>query len=139
MPTPREKPLPSISADEVTDGNRARPRRERLLLRGRHEFHAVLPILLLGRRPMRGCGTGCAGSAARAASGALDYDVGGGAIGGFAVLAWPAKYGNSGTMSFMVNQGGKLYQADPGRDNQVRTAKMRRFDPGAGWSAVAAR
>jgi hypothetical protein len=65
--------------------------------------------------------------------------VGGRAIGGFAVLAWPAKYGNSGITRFMVDQDGKFYQADLRPDTQVRAAKMRRFDPGAGWSAVAAR
>jgi hypothetical protein len=73
-----------------------------------------------------------------APSGALDYVVGGRAIGGFAVIAYPAKYGNSGIMSFIVNQDGKIYQADLGPNTQARALKMQEYDPGPPWSPVAA-
>jgi hypothetical protein len=71
-----------------------------------------------------------------AASGALDYVVGGRAIGGFAVVAYPARYGNSGIMSFTVNQDGKIYQTDLGRDTQARALKMQEYNPGKPWSLV---
>jgi hypothetical protein len=71
-----------------------------------------------------------------APSGALDYVAGGRAIGGFAVVAYPARYGNSGIMTFMVNQDGKIYQADLGPDTQAKVMKMQEFDPGPGWTPV---
>lgn len=74
-----------------------------------------------------------------AASGALNYVVHGRAIGGFAVIAYPARYGNSGIMSFIVNQDGKIYQADLGPDTQARARQMQQFDPGREWSPVQAR
>jgi hypothetical protein len=80
-------------------------------------------------RPLQGQGK-------HAPSGALDYVIKGRAIGGFAVVAYPAKYGNSGIMSFIVNQDGKIYQADLGPDTQAKALKMRVFDPGPPWSPV---
>ncbi|HWS74029.1 MAG TPA: DUF2950 domain-containing protein [Quisquiliibacterium sp.] len=74
------------------------------------------------------------GQGSSAPSGAFDYVVRGNAIGGFAVIAHPAKYGNSGIMSFMVNQEGKIYQADLGPKTAETAGKIQRFDPGTGWS-----
>jgi hypothetical protein len=71
-----------------------------------------------------------------APSGPLDYVVDGRAIGGFAVLAYPARYGNSGIMSFIVNQDGKIYQADLGPGTQAKALNMKEFDPGPGWTPV---
>lgn len=71
-----------------------------------------------------------------APSGAIDYVVKGHAIGGFAVVAYPARYGNSGIMSFMVNQDGKIYQADLGQDTQTKALQLKQFDPGPGWLPV---
>jgi hypothetical protein len=68
--------------------------------------------------------------------GASDYVLRGKGIGGFAVVAYPAKYGNSGIMTFMVNQDGKIYQADRGRDSAKKASAMQRFDPVSGWSPV---
>jgi hypothetical protein len=76
------------------------------------------------------------GQGKNAGSGALDYVVKGRAIGGFAVVAYPARYANSGIMTFIVNQDGKVYQADLGRDTQAKASGMQRFDPGKGWSEV---
>ena len=55
---------------------------------------------------------------------------------GFAAVSWPAKYGNSGIMSFMVNQDGKVYQADLGPQTRQKAEKMTRFDPAPPWAAV---
>ncbi|MFL6719207.1 MAG: DUF2950 domain-containing protein [Burkholderiaceae bacterium] len=71
-----------------------------------------------------------------APSGALDYVVHGRAIGGFAVIAYPAQYGNSGIMTFMVNQDGKIYQADLGPETPTRAKQLQQFDPGPRWSLV---
>jgi Protein of unknown function (DUF2950) len=49
-----------------------------------------------------------------APGGALNYVVKGKMIGGFALIAYPAEYGNSGVMTFMVNHGGTVYQKDLG-------------------------
>lgn len=67
---------------------------------------------------------------------AFDYVVHGRAIGGFAVVAYPAKYGSSGIMTFIVNQDGKVYQSDLGRDTAKKAAAMKVYAPGAGWTAV---
>jgi hypothetical protein len=67
---------------------------------------------------------------------AFDYVVHGRAIGGFAVVAYPAKYGSSGIMTFIVNQDGKVFQSDLGRDTAKKAAALRVFDPGPGWAAV---
>ena len=78
------------------------------------------------------------GQGKNAESGALDYVVKGREIGGFAVVAYPARYANSGIMTFIVNQDGKVFQADLGRDTQTKASAMQRFDPGKGWSEVKA-
>ncbi len=76
------------------------------------------------------------GQGASATGGAVDYVVHGRAIGGFAVAAYPAKYGSSGIMTFVVNQDGVVYQADLGPDTRTKASAMRRFDPGSGWARV---
>ena len=76
------------------------------------------------------------GQAASGGSPAFDYVVHGRAIGGFAMIAYPAKYGSSGIMTFMVNQDGKVFQADLGPGTQAKANAIKRFDPGKGWSPV---
>ena len=70
---------------------------------------------------------------ANAKGGTLDYVINGRMIGGFAAIAYPADYGNSGIMSFMVNHEGVVYQKDLG-DKTTDVAKaMTAFDPDATW------
>jgi Protein of unknown function (DUF2950) len=83
-------------------------------------------------RPLKGQGPD-------ALTGQLDYVVRGRAIGGFAVVAWPAKYGNSGVMTFIVNHEGIVYEKDLGLDSQKVASTMTRFNPGKGWTRVPAR
>ena len=71
-----------------------------------------------------------------ATGGSLDYIVRGRMIGGFAAVAWPAKYGSSGIMTFIVNHDGVVYQKDLGADTANAAAAIRRFDPGPGWTPV---
>ena len=78
------------------------------------------------------------GQGANAKAGALDYVVKGHLIGGFAAIAYPAKYGNSGVMTFIVNQDGVVYERDLGPNTAKRAAEIKRFDPSAAWKAVPA-
>ena len=71
-----------------------------------------------------------------APGGALSYVVNGKMIGGFALIAYPAEYGNSGVMSFMVNHTGTVYQKDLGRWSDVNAKRMRVFDPDHTWKKV---
>jgi hypothetical protein len=68
-----------------------------------------------------------------AIGGTMDYVVRGRMIGGFAVVAYPAQYGNSGIMTFLVNHDGVVYQKNLGADTASIASRMTRFDPGAGW------
>ena len=79
------------------------------------------------------------GQGKNAGSGAFDYVVRGRGIAGYAVVAYPAKYGNSGIMSFIVNQDGKIYQADLGPETKAKAEALQRFDPGKGWTVVDAK
>ena len=55
---------------------------------------------------------------------------------GFGLVAWPARYGYTGVMTFIVNHDGVVYQRDLGPDTAARAAGITRFDPGSGWAAV---
>jgi hypothetical protein len=65
--------------------------------------------------------------------GAYDYLVNGRLLGGFAVLAYPAKYGVSGVMSFIVNHDGSVYEKDLGKATQTEAQKMARYNPDKTW------
>ena len=71
-----------------------------------------------------------------AAGGARDYIVNGRMIGGFALVAAPAEYGNSGVMPFVVNHDGVVYQKDLGPDTSDLVAEMTTFNPDSTWSEV---
>lgn len=73
---------------------------------------------------------------AAAPGGSLDYVVGGKMIGGFALLAYPAEYGNSGVMSFIVNHEGTVYQKDLGPETSRIATRMRSYDPDKTWEKV---
>jgi hypothetical protein len=72
-----------------------------------------------------------------AQGGAMNYLVNGRLIGGFAVVAYPAEYGNSGIMTFMTNHDGIVYQRDLGDDTEKIAQGMKEFDPGPEWSKTA--
>ncbi len=71
-----------------------------------------------------------------APGGALSYVAGGKMIGGFALIAYPAEYGNSGVMTFMVNHAGIVYQKDLGKLTDVYAKRMTVFDPDQTWKKV---
>jgi hypothetical protein len=73
----------------------------------------------------------------KAPGGAYSYVINGRMIAGFAMVAYPAEYGRSGVMTFIVSHNGKVYEKDLGKKSAAIGAKMTSFDPGAGWKEVA--
>jgi hypothetical protein len=71
-----------------------------------------------------------------AAGGILNYVVKGKMIGGFALVAYPAVYGNSGVMTFLINQTGTVYQKDLGNLTLNLVTRMSWFDPDQTWKKV---
>ncbi len=71
-----------------------------------------------------------------APGGAYNYVINGRMIAGFAMIAYPADYGDSGVMTFIVSHNGKVYQKDLGKDSAASGAKISTFDPGPGWKEV---
>jgi len=69
-----------------------------------------------------------------APGGKYDYIINGRMIAGFALVAWPAEWGNTGVMTFTVNQQGKIYQKNLG-SKTVKIAKaMTTYDPDDTWT-----
>ncbi|HTH61232.1 MAG TPA: DUF2950 domain-containing protein [Paraburkholderia sp.] len=68
-----------------------------------------------------------------APGGAYDYRVRGRLFGGFGVVAWPARYGDTGIKTFMVSHDGQVYERDLGPDSAAKAEAMKSFDPGPGW------
>ena len=75
---------------------------------------------------------------AAAPGGAMDYLVDGHLVAGHALLAFPAAYGDSGVMSFLVGERGVVYEADLGEDTLAKANAIEAFDPGEGWTPVPA-
>jgi hypothetical protein len=71
-----------------------------------------------------------------APGGAYDYIVNGNMIGGFAMVAYPARFGVSGVMTFVVNHDGIVYQKDLGKDTAKIAHKIKLFDPDKTWKKV---
>ena len=71
-----------------------------------------------------------------APGGAKNYVVDGKMTGGFAFIAYPAEYRNSGVMTFLINQDGMLLQKDLGKTTTEAAAAITGFDPDASWSRV---
>jgi Protein of unknown function (DUF2950) len=76
------------------------------------------------------------GQGSDAPGGALNYVVKGKMIGGFALIAYPAEYGNSGVMTFLVNHAGTVYQKDLGNRTEAIARRVTLFDPDQTWKKV---
>ena len=68
-----------------------------------------------------------------APGGAYDYVIGGRMRAGFALVAWPVRYGDTGVMTFMINHAGIVYQKDLGPSTDAIARAMTRFDPDDSW------
>ncbi len=73
-----------------------------------------------------------------AKGGAKDYIADGKLTGGFAVVAWPAKHGDSGIMTFVVGKDGVIYEKDLGEQTLETVAGLTAYNPGEGWTVVLA-
>jgi hypothetical protein len=69
-----------------------------------------------------------------APGGAYSYVAHGRMFGGFAAVAWPATYDNSGIFTFIVSHDGQVYQKDLGRDTATAVQKITRFNPDKTWA-----
>jgi hypothetical protein len=73
-----------------------------------------------------------------AEGGARDYVVDGRLSGGFGLVAWPASYGTSGVMTFVVNQDGIVWQKDLGDQTETVAGAMTVYDPDSTWTPIPA-
>jgi hypothetical protein len=71
-----------------------------------------------------------------APGGKYDYIINGRMIGGFALVAWPAEWGNSGVMTFIVNQRGKVCQKNLGPKTSSAADGITAYDPDDTWTFV---
>ncbi len=87
-----------------------------------HPFHGYFYRILTSR-------------GANAPGGEMDYlDEDGNLTRGYAVIAWPAKYGNSGVMTFMVNHRGLVFEKDLGADTAQVVEAIESYNPDSSWS-----
>lgn len=71
-----------------------------------------------------------------APGGAYNYIVDNRMTSGFALVAWPTQYGETGVMSFMVSHDGQVFEKDLGSDSASVAQKMTKFDPDSSWKEV---
>jgi hypothetical protein len=110
-----ESPLGELVAQATREGYRASGERT--------PFHGYYYKILTKQGPS-------------APGGALDYVVRGKMIGGYALVAYPAEYGNSGVMTFLVNHTGVVFQKDLGARTEQLARRMTSFNPDQTWKIV---
>ncbi len=113
-----ESPMGPLVAKAVAEGYGKGGDQE-----GPSPFHGYLFRLLKAQGP-------------HAPGGAKSYLQDGRLTGGFALVAYPAEYGNSGVMSFMVNQRDIIFQKDLGEDTRAVAEALEAYDPDNSWEAV---
>lgn len=72
----------------------------------------------------------------RAPGGRHDYIINGNMIAGYGMIATPSDYGVTGVMTFIINQSGKVYEADLGDDTALAAAAIQQFELGDSWAPV---
>ena len=114
-PGQEESPLGELFAAATRQGYRAGE--------GRAPYHGYYYKILTRQGPA-------------AVGGAVDYLVNGKMIGGFALVAYPAAYRNSGVMTFLVNHDGTVFQKDLGPKTAQIAEAMTSFNPDPTWTEV---
>jgi Protein of unknown function (DUF2950) len=71
-----------------------------------------------------------------APAGKYDYLINGHFIGGFALIAWPAEYGKTGVMTFLVNHYGEVHEKDLGPETSSIVSKTAAYNPDKDWNMV---
>ena len=117
QPGEEQSPLGEFAASASAEGYRVGA--------GRNPYHGYYYRILKAQGP-------------KAPGGAFDYVVRGQMIGGFGLVAYPAEYGNSGVMTFVVNHQGVIFQKDLGRATAQIASRMTTFNPDQAWTKVAA-
>ncbi len=115
--TQPESPLGPLVAEAAYEGYRHNPNGQP------HPFHGYYFRLLTSQ-------------GADAPGGTRSYIVDGKMTGGFALVAYPAEYRDSGVMTFIVDQSGQVYQKDLGPDTGQIASAMASYDPDATWQPV---
>jgi hypothetical protein len=115
QPGEDESPLGDLAASAAAEGYRAGQQRI--------PYHGYYYKVLTRQGP-------------NAPGGALDYSARGKMIGGFALVAYPAQYGNSGVMTFLVNHQGTIYEKDLGPQTAAIAGGMTAFNPDNSWQRV---
>jgi hypothetical protein len=115
QPGEQGSPLGELAAAAASEGYRAGPQRM--------PYHGYYYKVLTRQ-------------GADARGGALDYVVRGKMIGGFALVAYPAKYRSSGVVTFLVSHHGKVYEKDLGPGSARIAESMTAFNPDATWQQV---
>ncbi len=106
--------VPRMFAEAAMDGfSRDRPRR----------YHGYYFRVLTAQGP-------------NAPGGAHNYLVHDLLLGGFALVAWPAQYGETGVHTFLVNQDGVVYERNLGPQDDPQSAPVGTFDPEPGWKPL---
>jgi hypothetical protein len=113
-----DSPLGPLAAFASAEGYKANPNGN-----GHTPFHGYYFQMLKGQTD-------------KAPGGAKEYAANGNKTAGFAFIAFPADYGNSGVMSFMMNQDGVLLQKDLGKNTNETATAMSEFDPDSDWVIV---
>jgi hypothetical protein len=109
---------------------------EPLVAQAREEGYPV-DIKAQGPRPYQGYYFRIlTGQGPNSPEGARDYISDGRMTNGFALIAWPASYGVSGIMSFIVNQDGIVFQKDLGPRTATAAAATKLYDPDLSWAKV---
>jgi hypothetical protein len=96
---------------------------EKSAQRPRHPYHGYYLKILTQQGPS-------------APGGQYNYIINGNMIAGFALVAYPAKWGNSGVMTFIVNQQGRVYEKNIGPDSDKIASAMTEYNPDPGWQLV---
>jgi len=109
-----ESPLGPLMAGARAEGYNTEP------AKSRKPYHGYYYRILTAQGPA-------------APGGAYDYLANGHMIGGFALVAFPARYGVSGVMTFIVNQDGVVYQKDLGPRTAELAGNMTRYNPDPSW------
>ena len=68
-----------------------------------------------------------------APGGRYDYVINGNMIAGFAMVAWPAEYGSTGVMTFIVSQNGRVFEKDLGENTPLAVAAIQVYEPDESW------
>jgi hypothetical protein len=122
-PSPFGNLIAEAGAEGYPAGRRPPAKAEPPAPRPRSPYHGYYFRILKARGP-------------HAPGGKFSYVLNGHMLAGYALAAWPDKWGSSGVMTFIVNQQGRVYQKNLGRDTAHIAGAMKEYDPDPTWTLV---